>query len=178
LEQDFKHGLNGRVSLFHNDLSNLIGEKSASPLVYGNVLDIRTTGVEGELTKKFVNGVRGFVNGTWQTSDFNPGPVVNSPTWIANAGIVWPVLGDKLSLAVRENYVSSRTTFVPGEHTGDAFETDLTVASTEWLKHWSFDFSVKNLLNDHFKEPANPGDQVTAMPTLGRTVLFRTTYRF
>jgi iron complex outermembrane receptor protein len=178
LEQDFKHGLSGRVSAFHNDLHDLIGEVSAAPLIYGNVLDIHTTGIEGELNQQFAHGVRGFINGTWQNSDFEPGPAVDSPHWIANFGIVYPILGDRLSLGVRENYISSRETFVPGQQTGNSYLTDLTLSSCEWLRHWTFNLSVKNLLDQRDLVPGNPGDLLSEMPDLGRTILFRATYRF
>jgi hypothetical protein len=137
------------------------------------------------LTKRFDNGVRGFINGSFQDSlsaSLRPPNavtrLVNSPPWVANFGLVWPICGDKLSLAVRENFVSSRPTATPGQRTENAFLTDLTLTSDGWLRNWSFTFSVRNLLDDRSQVPAGWGGVADAIPQWGRTFLLRATYRF
>lgn len=180
LEQDFRHGLFGRLSVFHNDVQKLIAAVSDAPdpVIFDNLFDVRTTGVEAELTKKFANGVRGFVNGTWQHSETAGGTLINSPEWIANLGVVVPIVGDKLSVAVRENFVSSRATRVPGRRTEDAFVSDLTISSENALPGWSFHFSVLNLLDERFGVPSGEDGTLDIIPQRGRMVFFRASYRF
>lgn len=178
VERQFENQLTARVSAFHNEINDLITVVNASPLIFGNRFDVETTGLEAELTKKFRNGVRGFVNGLWQHSDFDGGPAVNSPTWVANAGVIWPIIGDKLSLALRQNYVSERATFAAGKTTEAQYPTDLTLNSEDWIRHWSFNFAIQNAFNQSYRAPAASDSSTDAIPQKGRTILFRATYRF
>lgn len=180
LDQDFHHGLNGQFSLFRNDAEKLIAATvdNQSDTVFENLSSVRTWGVEAELTKKFANAVRGFVNGTWQQSRENASAPINSPEWIGNLGVVVPVVGDKLSVALRENYVSSRVTRVPGQQTQDELVTDLTISSENALPNWSFLLSLQNLFDERYSVPAGPDGTLDTIPQRGRTLYFRATYKF
>ena len=179
LEQAFKNGWSAQTSVFRNDINGVIDAIPDTPvLVYSNLYNVYSTGVEAEVKKKFDNGVSGFVNGTWQNSDFSAGIPINSPDWIANIGVIWPIFGEKLTAGVRENYLSSRATSVPGQHTSDSYETDLTLSSHEWLRHWTVELSAKDLFNTENEVPANVGDLLSEVPSLGRTIIGRATYRF
>jgi outer membrane receptor for ferrienterochelin and colicins len=178
LEQDFHHGLSGRVVAFHNDFHDRIDTVSLRPLMTGNMGDIRTTGFEAKLSKKFDNGVRAFANGMWQTSDFTEGPALNSPKWIGNLGVVWPILGDKLSVSLRQNYVSDRPTRVTGQRTEDEYPTDLTISSENWVKNWSFNLSVKNLFDRRYNVPSALSGMTDTVPQGARVALLRATYKF
>lgn len=178
LEQDFRQGLFGRLSVFHNDTENLIDVANPYPLIFDNVHDVHTTGLEMEFTKTFACGVRGFVNGTWQNSEFHGGPEINSPAWLGNAGIIWPILGDKLSVALRQNFVSARETRIPGHATEESYPTDLTISSTDWIQNWAFNLGIQNLLDQHYKVPGALDTTLETIPQKGRTILFRATYRF
>jgi iron complex outermembrane receptor protein len=180
LDQDFRHGLNSQLSFFHNDAQDLIGTTvdNESNTVFRNLSSVRTWGVEAELTKKFANAVRGFVNGTWQQSRENSSTLVNSPEWIGNLGVIVPVIGDKLDVALRENYVSSRATRVAGEQTQDELVTDLTISSENALPNWSFLLSVQNLFDDRYSVPSGADGTLDTIPQRGRTVYFRATYKF
>jgi hypothetical protein len=180
LDQDFHHGLNAQLSVFRNDANHLIAatEDNQTNTVFENLSSVRTWGVEAELTKKFANAVRGFVNGTWQQSRENASTPINSPEWIGNLGVVVPVVGDKLAVALRENYVSSRATRVPGLQTQDKVVTDLTISSENALPNWSFLLSVQNLFDDRSGVPAGPDGTLDTIPQHGRTVYFRATYKF
>ena len=75
MEQDFQQGLFGRLSVFHNEAEDLVAATvdNLTSTVFVNAYNVHTTGVEAELTKRFASGLRGFANGTWQTSDFSTG---------------------------------------------------------------------------------------------------------
>lgn len=180
LEQDFQKGLLGRISVFYNDINGLITAISDSPdpLIFDNSHDVRTTGVEAELTKTFASGIRGFVNGTWQNSDVTGGTLANSPRWLANAGLVVPVWHDKLHLALRERYCSERPTRVPGEDAGDAFVTDMTLSSENLWPGWSFHLGVKNLFDERYTVPSGADGTVNEIPQEGRTIFIRASYHF
>ena len=180
LEQDFQHGLLGRVSAFHNDASRLIAATvaSADQTVFQNVFNVRTTGLEAELSKKFSTGFRGFVNGTWQNSEQSSGALLNSPHWLANAGLVVPLHGDKLTLALRENFISDRVTRVPGRRTDNAWTTDLVLNCDNWVPRWSFNVGVYNLFDARPTVPSGPDGTVDEIPQLGRAVIARATFHF
>jgi iron complex outermembrane receptor protein len=180
LEQDFRHGFNGQLSFFQNDTKDLIAASVDNQFntVFENLSGVRTWGVEAELTKKFANAVRGFVNGTWQQTRENASTPINSPEWIGNLGVIVPVVGDKLSVALRENYVSSRVTRVPGQQTRDDMVTDLTISSENALPNWSFLLSLQNLFDERNSVPAGPDGTLDTIPQRGRTLYFRATYKF
>ncbi|HVM60709.1 MAG TPA: TonB-dependent receptor [Verrucomicrobiae bacterium] len=180
LEQDFHHGLKARVSGFRNDSAHLIIPTidNENDTVFRNLADVRTWGVEAEVTEKLANGMRGFVNGTWQQSHEESGALINSPEWIGNFGAVAPLVGDKLSLGVRENYVSRRGTLEPGVETRAAPRTDLTLSSEDALPHWSFLLSIQNLFNEHNETPGGPDATLNVIPERGRTIYFRASYKF
>jgi iron complex outermembrane receptor protein len=180
LEQQFPDNLFGRISVFHNEAKKLVAavEESATETVFENVFDATTTGVEAELTKRFKNGVRSFVNGTFQNSFSGNQRLVNSPAWIANFGLVVPIIGDKLAFSVRQNYTSERQARTAGDRSDDAFTTDLALTSDGLLPNWSFSFKVENLLDADTSVPASESGNLTVISQRGRVFVFRATYRF
>ena len=178
-EQDFRHGLFGRLSVFHNEVTDLIAAtvQNSTQNIFENAFSVRTTGAEAELDKRFANGVRGFVNGTWQHSDFSTGPPINSPGWIANLGVITPIVGEKLSASLRENFVSDRPTRVAGLDTKDAFITTVTLRSENALPHWTFLLSLENLFDQHSGVPSGADGTVDIIPQVGRVIWFRATYK-
>ena len=177
-EHVFPHAVSGRLSLFHNEVRDLIVQTSEVPLLVENAGKVTTPGVEVELAKTFAKQVRTFVNATWQDSDFSDGPAINSPEWIANFGVVVPIVGDKLALSLRENFVSDRPTRVPGSSTNEVFLTDLTLSSENALPGWSFNLSLLNLFDDSYGVPSGTDGTVDIIPQPGRTVLFRASLEF
>ena len=180
LDQDFHHGLNSQFSIFHNDINDLIAATADNQnnTVFQNLSSIHTWGVEAELTKKFANAVRGFVNGTWQQSRENSSTPINSPEWIGNLGVSVPIIGDKLNVALRENYVSPRDTRVPGQQTQSEPVTDLTISSENALPNWSFLLSLQNLFDERNTVPAGPDGTLDTIPQRSRTIYFRASYKF
>ena len=180
LEQDFHRGLLGRVSVFHNDTSRLIAATVANQdqTVFQNLFNVRTTGIEAELSKKFSTGFRGFVNGTWQNSAQSSGALLNSPHWLANAGLVVPLHGDKLTLALRENYVGERAIRVTGRHTDPAWTTDLVLNSDNWVPQWSFNVGLYNLFDARPTVPSGADGTLDEIPQPGRAVIARATFHF
>ena len=180
LEQDFRQGLFGRLSLFHNEANDLVAAIVDNQLstVFMNAYSVHTTGVEAELSKRFPSGLRGFANGTWQTSDFSTGPAINSPEWIGNLGVVVPICGDKLSFAARENFVSDRAGRAPGVQSEDSFRTDLTLRSDNALHNWTFLLELQNLFDQRNTVPAGEDGTVNVIPQPSRLVMFRATYKF
>jgi iron complex outermembrane receptor protein len=180
LEQDFQRGLSGRLSGFHNEAEDLVTTvvDNQSSTVFMNSYNVRTTGIEAELSKRFASGLRGFANSTWQTSDFSTGPDINSPAWIGNVGVVIPICGDKLSFAARENFVSDRTGRAPGIQSEDAFRTDLTLRSDNALRNWTFLLEVQNLLDQRNTVPAGSDATLNVIPQPGRMIVFRASYKF
>lgn len=183
VEHDFRHGLFGRLSLFYNDINDLIAPRAESAVdtIFANLLNVNTVGAEAEVTKRFDNGVRGFLSGTWQESYADHHQrLINSPEWIGNFGLIVPIVGDKLAVSLRENFVSARQTRMEGLKTDSALLTDLTLSSENALPDWSFFFSVFNLLDEQSRVPSGrsgaPG--VDRIPQRGRLFVLRASYRF
>jgi outer membrane receptor protein involved in Fe transport len=180
LEQDFQQGLLGHLSVFHNEAKDLVTATvdNQSSTVFVNAYNVRTTGVEAELSKRFASGLRAFGNGTWQNSDFSTGPVVNSPAWIGNLGVVVPICGGKLSFAARENFISDRSGTASGVQSEDSWRTDVTLRSDNALRNWTFMLEVQNLFDQRNTVPAGSDATLNVIPQPGRLILFRTTYKF
>ena len=81
-------------------------------------------------------------------------------------------------MALRENYVSSRVTRVPGQQTQDELVTDLTISSENALPNWSFFLSVQNLFDDRYSVPSGPDGTLDTIPQRGRTLYLRATHKF
>jgi iron complex outermembrane receptor protein len=179
-EQDFQQGLFGRLSVFHNEVEDLVATvaDNLTSTIFVNAYNVRTTGVEAELTERLANGLSGFANGTWQTSEFSDGSSINSPEWIGNLGVVIPICGDKLSFAARENFVSDRLGKAPGIQSDNAFRTDLTLRSDNALRKWTFLLEVQNLFDQRNTTPAGDDGTLNVIPQAGRLVSFRATYKF
>ncbi|MBM3891647.1 MAG: hypothetical protein FJ388_21245, partial [Verrucomicrobia bacterium] len=175
LEQQFPDNLFGRISVFHNEANKLVAavEETATETVFENYFDARTTGVEAELTKRFKNGVRSFVNGTFQNSFSGNQRLINSPAWIANFGLIAPILGDKLAFSVRQNYTSERQARDPGDRSDNAFTTDVALTSDGLLPNWSFALKVENLLDADTSVPASESGNLTVISQRGRVFVFR-----
>jgi iron complex outermembrane receptor protein len=181
LEHDFQHGLTARLSAFHNDMRDLVGTDvfTLEKTRITNLYDASVTGVEAELNKRFKNGVRCFANATWQDGrDDDDQRLINSPRWIANAGLVVPIIGDKLAVSLRENYASDRATRESGKMTREALRTNLTLSSENAMPNWSFFFSVYNLFNNHYDIAAGSDGTLVTIPQRGRIFMLRASYKF
>jgi len=178
VEQDFRHGLQGKVAVFHNEADGLIAQPDPADYVLMNVFDVDTTGVEVELAKSFTNGVRTFANATFQDSSARGGQLINSPRWLANFGIVYPIFGDKLAVSVRESFVSSRPTRVKNQDTGESYLTDLVFTSENALPNWSFSLSFQNLFDQRNLVPTSADGTLDVIPQHGRTIYLRASYKF
>ncbi|MBM3887514.1 MAG: TonB-dependent receptor [Verrucomicrobia bacterium] len=181
LEHDFGHGLTARLSAFHNDMHDLIGTQvfTSEETDIRNLYEASVTGVEAELNKRFKNGVRCFANATWQDARTDDDQrLINSPRWIANAGLVVPIIGDKLAASVRQTYLSDRATRESGETTQEALRTNFTLSSENALPNWSFFFTVYNLFNNHYDIAAGYDGTLLTIPQRGRVFMLRASYKF
>jgi hypothetical protein len=64
------------------------------------------------------------------------------------------------------------------QQTSDCQEMDLMLSSHEFLHHWIFELGVKDLCNTANEVPANVGNLLDDIPSLGRTITGRASFRY
>ncbi len=181
-EQYLGKHLKATATGFYYTLSNIILQESDPAdnlLVYRNSGKVNTKGAEFELEGTWAKGLEGKVSYSYQEArDAQTDEALqNSPAHMAKANLKVPLLGDKFSAGIEEQYLSSRKT-PAGNHTGDVLITNLTIAGKEIVKGLDISGSLYNLFDKKYGDPTAPGYTQDVIPMDGRTFRVKLTYRF
>jgi outer membrane receptor protein involved in Fe transport len=126
-------------------------------LQFRNSGQMRVNSFELSLRGNPIYRLSGFANLTWQEvkllerSD-ESGDLSNSPRWLANVGLNWQLVPDRLILAAKTQHISSRRLWDGSELEG-VWLTDLTIRAEKVLGLLDLDFGVKNLFDLHYRTP-------------------------
>jgi outer membrane receptor protein involved in Fe transport len=170
-------------SLFVNRFHNLIDQFS-SPAV-GNTPStnspdvLHNNGVELELDANWARRIKGQASYSLQRSQNFPGAqiVPNSPTQLAKARLLLPIVPKKLSLGLEGRYTDRMMTFSGVELGGYAI-ANATVLAQNLVKSLDVSVSVYNLSNKFYADPAGFGLAEASVAQDGRTAQLQLTYRF
>jgi iron complex outermembrane receptor protein len=182
LEQRIANDIKGIVSLYHYDISNLItsvDDPLSGMSQFQNMGNVQGGGAELGLRRTWENGIRGFMNISYQESENEETKkeMVNSPEVVSNAGISVPVIGSKAYLSAETRYISRRLT-LSDEHTGGYYLTNVIFFAPSVWNGFDISVSIRNLFNTGYADPGSPDHVQDAIPQDGRNFWFKITCVF
>ena len=126
-------------------------------LQYRNGGEMRVNSFEFGVRGNPVYRLSGFANFTWQevklTQSTDESAVLsNSPRWLANVGLCWQLVPDKMNLAIKTQHISSRALW-DGSVLPGVWVTDLMIRAERVLGMFDLGFGIKNLFDQHYRTP-------------------------
>ncbi|MFM0310768.1 TonB-dependent receptor [Paraburkholderia sp. RL17-383-BIF-A] len=174
-------GATGRatLSLFHYDIRDLISETTspAGLYVFENLDRAKANGAEISYEQRF-GETRVRASYSWQIArDGATGDILqNSPRHLAKLNLVLPLFGNAARLATELRCVSSR--LAESGHAAGYCLGNLSVGSTRLIQHADVSFSVYNVANTQYADPAGPGYTQEVIAQQSRTFLVKMVYGF
>lgn len=168
------------VGVFHYQITDLISQQldpADGRLVFRNVDEVRTNGMELSLEGAWQNDVRLKSSLTYQDAhDAVSGEwLINSPRWLGKVGLSARVYGG-WQTGTELLYTSERRTR-EGE-TGSVALMNATLNKRDWLPGLDVSLGIYNLLDRRYGDPA---DVINVQDTIrqdGRTFRIKLDYRF
>ncbi len=170
------------VSGFYNKIRDLISQTTDPAdnlLVFKNIDEIRTKGIEFEIDGRWPNGVEGRISYTFQESmDQKTGEILtNSPGHLGKLNIIVPLLKEKLYSSLEVQYTAKRKT-LKQNHTDDFFITNITLFSRNILRGLEISGSVYNLFDKKYGDPGAGEHLQDIIQQDGRGFRLKLTYSF
>ncbi|MCX6835392.1 MAG: TonB-dependent receptor [candidate division Zixibacteria bacterium] len=133
------------------------GSYGEEVLQFRNSGQMRVNSFELSLRGNPVYRLSGFANLTWQEVKLLEGSdelgnLSNSPRWLANVGLNWQLIADRLSFSAKTQHISSRKLWDGSELAG-TWLTDVTIQAEKVLNVFDVRFGVKNLFDLHYRTP-------------------------
>lgn len=176
-------GVSGRaiLSLFHYDIRDLISETldpSSGLFIFENLNRANADGAELSYEQKFSGGARIRASYSWQIArDSNSGAILqNSPRNLFKLNVVMPIYANAARIGTEIRCVSSR--LVDQGHAAGYCLGNVTVGSSRLIKHTDLSFSVYNVTNARYTDPANPGFAQEVIAQQSREFLVKLVYGF
>jgi iron complex outermembrane receptor protein len=186
LEQRLTKHLRGSVNLFLNEMRDVISQDDGSPadvnIPFANADRFESRGVEFSLKGVWPGGFRATGSYSLQTAfDEKTDTVLpNTPQQLAKLGLIVPLVRERLTLGVEEQYTGSRKKLDGGRLPG-YWLTNLTLTGQEILPRLDLSASVYNLFDRSYAVPG-AGEHllggISAIEQDGRSFRFKLTYRF
>ncbi len=181
-EQYFSAHWHATVSIFQNDITDLIDNTSNS--VTGkngvaNVCDARVRGASVEVEGKSDTGwmLRASYS-RHQATDAQIGTrLINSPQDLAKLQLGIPLYGEKLSANIEFLYVGDRLTY-QRQDSGTTWLMNATLFSHELAPGLDLSASIYNLLDQHYRVPGSINRLQDTIEQDGRAYRLKLTYRF
>jgi outer membrane receptor for ferrienterochelin and colicins len=170
------------ASGFYKRIDNLIsqGTDPANGLIhFANLDNVRNRGLEFELSTKRASGWEGRLSYTLQEShsSLSGEPLSNSPTHLAKANLIVPLLPKKLFASFEGQEISRRLTVVDTE-VGSSFVANATLYSRVLLGNLRASASIYNLFNKRYADPVGQEFRQPSIVQDGRTFRVKLTYPF
>ncbi|MDF1555013.1 MAG: TonB-dependent receptor, partial [Deferrisomatales bacterium] len=185
-EQGIGAHLRSVVSGFYYDIEDLIvitEDPADELLVFENVAEVKTRGLEVELNGHWANGLQGRINYSYHKAEDADTDqwLVNSPKHLAKFNLTVPVWTDTLFGSVETQYSGKRKT--PQGGTADAYWTTNLglLARTElgsWLQGLEFSATVYNLFDESYDHPGSAEHEQDVLEQDGRTFRVKAVARF
>jgi iron complex outermembrane receptor protein len=180
-DQYFGKNWRGSVSLFRNEISDLIDttDDASGFLIFTNSAGAHVNGVETEIEGKWDNGILVRASYTRQEAlnDADGSRLVNSPANVFKTHISLPLFRDKIFGSLELLYASDRYTLLRNR-TDAAYVLNGTLFSRNLAPHLEVSASVYNLLDQKYSTPGGAEHLQDSLAQDGRTFRLKFTYRF
>ncbi len=181
LEQQVATGGKATLSVFQNNVSNLISQAedpNTGLLFFSNVARVRTHGAELGYEQRWPGGTRLRTSYSVQHSeDIDTGQTLtNSPRHLFKFNATTPVWRDDWRAGVEAQYISNRLT--TSGQVGGYWIANLTLLATRLAPNLEMATSVYNLFDRRFADPAGPELVQTSIRQDGRAFRVKFTYTF
>ena len=181
LEQQVSAGGKATLSVFQNNVSNLISqsEDPATGLLYfSNVARVRTRGVELGYEQNWPGGTRLRTSYSFQHSeDATTGQTLSdSPRHMLKLNATTPLWRSNWRAGLEAQYISNRLT--TSGSVGGYWIANLTLLATRLAPNLEMSASLYNLFDRRYADPAGPEVLMPAVQQDGRTFRLKLTYTF
>jgi len=182
----YEHRLNqhwqGNVSLFFNDIQNLIHlqQDPADGLsFFANADAVQAQGAEFEISAQWAGGLRGRASYAFTHAEYTSTGqrLSSSPEHLGQLSLSVPLWRNKLFASTELQAMSERET-VRGGNVGAFWLVNATVFSRELVKGLEISGSVYNLFDQRYSDPVSGDFTQNSIAQDGRTFRLKLTYRF
>ncbi len=167
---EFAYGFNIQVAGNRSDMTDLIvstlvdqsdpaypgGNYVDEVLQFRNIGALQSNSIEISAHRDGVYQLSGFANVTYEKleeiGEPEGGEEYNSPRWLANFGLAYQVLRDRVTLTSKLNYISSRKLWDESETPGAAI-VDMNVTVRRLWRSLDCIVGIKNLFNRDYRVP-------------------------
>lgn len=181
LEQQVAPGGKATLSVFQNNVSNLISQSEDSTtglLYFSNVARVQTRGAELGFEQSWPGGTRLRTSYSFQHSEDVDGgqPLTNSPRHMLKFNATAPVWRDTWRAGAEARYISNRLT--TSGQVGGYWIVNLTLLATRLMPNLDMAVSLYNLFDRRYADPVGPELVPKAIQQDGRTFRLKFTYTF
>jgi len=175
--KDFRLCLSG----FYYDVKNLISQQSdaAGLMVFANTGRAEGKGIQFEMERKWPNGFSGKFSYSFQEVTSNQDGVgfANFPKHLAKFNAFGPIIRNWLGAGLEIQYASSQKNL---NSTSDGGYTlvNATLLAEKIFRNLDLSFSVYNVLDKKYSNPASREHVQSDIEQDGRTFRLKATYRF
>lgn len=182
LEHYFSNNFKLTAALFHNEISNLIGQNSDidGNVFFDNINMVDATGAELEAEYINYSGIRvrssySYVNAEDATTGTR---LTNSPQQLAKLNMVLPVYQNMADLGLEFQYTGDRTTTSGLADVGGFGVTNLTLFSDKVADHLELSASIYNVFDKTYADPASDEHTQNSIQQDGRVYRIKASYTF
>ncbi|WP_229507156.1 TonB-dependent receptor plug domain-containing protein [Pseudoduganella rivuli] len=163
-----------RLALFRYSTRDLIAQQTLDDgmLQFLNTDHATANGAELSIERQVGNGLRLRASHSWQrVRDSGGAALVNSPQRLFKLNAAMPLLGYRARLAGEIQCMSARRT--ENAMTGGYCVTNATLGSIRLAQHTDLSFSVYNLFDARYADPAGPAFRQEALMRQSRTLALK-----
>jgi iron complex outermembrane receptor protein len=174
LDRAFTPLLRGAVSAYHMAVDNLVGlttDPADSLLVFANLDEAKTTGVEAEVVGRVVGGLWARASYAYQYATREPTDEqpAHSPRHVAHLGLTLPLVGDRVRASGEVRVLSGRPTLAGAEADAHALVNLVVLARPSARAPVEVMAGVRNLLDTEYADPGGEEHVQDLIPQDGRT---------
>ena len=170
MTRQFPYGFTLDFALNQSDLSNMIiqtvvdisnpahpgGDYLDEVSQFNNVGKMKTNSLEMSIQRNPIYDISGFANITYQKFKIEDAgqsnTIFNSPRWLGNAGLIYQLIRNKLSVSAKGNFIGSRNLW-DGSSIKSQFTVDLNVQVKKIYGYFDISAGIKNLLDKEYRVP-------------------------
>lgn len=182
IDQYFLKNYRASLSVYRFEVDDIISQREDPGELLGYVFEnnpgVVGNGIEAEFEARFDHGVLARASyGIQRAEDSVDREITNSPRHQAKAGLILPVVNDRLFSGFELQYTSSALT-LSGNKADDFFLVNWTIYARELLPGLDLSLSVYNLFDENYGYPGAEDHLQEVIQQDGRTFRAKVTYSF